>query len=171
MFRHPEDLAAVPCGDLSHCRRSGLQQNFHLLRQKNQWSSRYVLDKERTAKWFLLWQQLIREEKVTAVSLVGVDRAAVIVDAARRKSDSCGSRKSSCDLQMLRDERVTAVRVDREAVTADAVRRKERQLWDQLLRKKMEFESRRNKILGSAATRREGQNFRKSPQRWQWQWD
>ncbi len=55
---------------------------------------------------------------MTAVSLVGVDRAAVTADAAaRRKSDSCASRQRSCDLQILRDKRVTAVLVDRAAVT------------------------------------------------------
>ncbi len=42
LFRRPENLAAVPCGDLPHCRLSGLHQNFHLLRRNDQWSVRYV---------------------------------------------------------------------------------------------------------------------------------
>ncbi len=55
---------------------------------------------------------------MTAVSLVGVDRAAVIVDAARRKSDSdsCVSRQrpSAKAALIAGGERVTAVPVDRE---------------------------------------------------------
>jgi hypothetical protein len=45
---------------------------------------------------------------------VRVDKVTVTADAARRKSDSCASQQSSCDLQMLRDERATAVLVDRD---------------------------------------------------------